>query len=201
MTRSSAQRACRLLAILAGLYVIALLTITVSGFGEQDEPVDCILVPGARVESTGEPGPSLRGRLERALTLYKAGRAKGIVCTGGRGESGPVESLAARDYLVARGVPVESIALEEMSHTTWENFVFAEPEMRRRKWRRCLVVTDPFHMRRCLWMATELGLQARSAPSFTGPAWRPGGWLYYTTREIGAWLKYGAERARRSWDD
>lgn len=202
MSRSPAQRARRLLAVLAALYAVALLVVTGAGVGEQDETVDCILVPGARVDSTGDPGPSLRGRLDRALGLFQAGRAKGIVCTGGRGESGPIESQAARNYLVARGVPVESIVLEEMSHTTWENFVFAEPEMSRRGWRRCLVVTDPFHMRRCLWMAAELKLEAYSAPSFTGPAWRGlGGWLYYTTREIGAWLKYSTARARRNWDD
>lgn len=162
--------------------------------------VDCLFVPGARVDADGTPGASLQARLDTAAELYRSGLAKFVVCTGGRGESGAIEAQAARDYLEALGVPREAFLLEEMSHTTWENFVFALQEMRPKGLRSCLVVTDPFHMRRCLTMAQELGLEAHSAPTFDGPAWRPRGWLYYTTREIGAWLKYCAERARRTVD-
>lgn len=155
-------------------------------------------MPGARVEASGQPGPSLKARLDEALRLYQEGRAKTIVCTGGRGESGPIESEAARDYLVARGVPLPAIVLERMSHTTWENFTFAQQEMQLRGLRTCLVVTDPFHMQRCLWMATEAGLEGYPAPSFNGPAWRrPTSMVYYTTREMLAWVKYGAEHAGR----
>lgn len=192
-----AGRPRRILLAFVALYVVALLVINLSGVYEHRAPVDCLLVPGARVESTGKPGPLLMARLNRAIELYQSGRARGVVCTGGRGESGPIESQSARDYLTSRGIPGEAVLLEEMSHTTWENFVFAKLEMDRRGWRSCLVVTDPFHMRRCRWMAQEVGLQAYAAPTFSGPAWRPRGLLYYSTREGGAWLKYAAERARR----
>lgn len=198
MNLAPARKLRRILFALVALYATALIVINLSGVSEHRAPVDCLLVPGARVESTGHPGPSLQARLDRAVELYLDGRAQGVVCTGGRGESGPVESQAARDYLVSRGVPEEAIVLEEMSHTTWENFVFAKLEMDRKGWKSCLVVTDPFHMRRCRWMAQEIGLQAYAAPTFKGPAWRPRGLVYYSTREGGAWLKYAAERARRA---
>lgn len=162
-----------------------------------DAKADCILVPGARAEANGQPGPSLRGRLDEALRLYQRGRSRTFVCTGGKGESGPIESEVARDYLIARGVPSDAILLERMSHTTWENFAFARPEMERKGLHSCLVVTDPFHIQRCLWMASEAGLEGYPTPSFNGPAWRPGGMLFYTTREMLAWVKYGAERAGR----
>lgn len=154
-------------------------------------------MPGARVEADGTPGPSLRGRLEEALRLYRQGQARVVVCTGGKGESGPIESEVARDYLVQRGVPREAIVLERMSHTTWENFAFARPEMEQKGLHSCLVVTDPFHIQRCLWLASDAGLEAYPSPSFNGPAWRPRGMLYYTTREMLAWVKYAAERAGR----
>lgn len=107
----------------------------------------------------------------------------------------------AREFLAANGVPQHSIVTENMSHTTWENFVFAAQEMRRRGWRSCLVVTDPFHMQRCLTMARELGLEAYPAPSFDGPGWRLGGMLYYTNREMAAWVKYAGESAGRELNE
>ena len=154
-------------------------------------------MPGARVDAQRKPGPSLQARLDRAGQLYHQGRAKFVICTGGRGESGPIEAEAAQEYLLRLGVPKQAIRLEGMSHTTWENFVFAGQEMQRDGLRSCLVVTDPFHMQRCLWMAKEVGLEPLPAPSFGGPAWRFRGLLFYTTREMAAWLKYGAERAGR----
>lgn len=182
------------------VYGAGLLLITASGMRSDLRPVDCLFVPGARVDADGTPGASLQARLDTAAELYRSGLAELVVCTGGRGESGAVEAQAAREYLAAHGVPRRAVLLEEMSHTTWENFVFALQEMKSRSLRSCLVVTDPFHMPRCLTMAQELGIEAYSAPTFQGPAWKPRGWLYYTTREIGAWLKYSAERARRTFD-
>lgn len=183
---------------LVGLYLAWFAAINGAGMRSADSSADCILVPGARVEANGQPGLSLQGRLDQAVTLFQAGRAPRIVCTGGRGESGPIEAEAARDYLVGQGVPPEAILLEGMSHTTWENFVFATQEMRAHGLRSCLVVTGPFHMQRCLWMARELDLEPRPAPSFRGPAWAPRGMLFYTSREMAAWLKYGADRLGRA---
>jgi uncharacterized SAM-binding protein YcdF (DUF218 family) len=188
--------------ILAGLVVVLawVLLLNAIGASTASGSADCLLVPGARVQSDGQPGPSLRARLDAALIYYGEGRARHLICTGGRGDSGHVEAKAARDYLVARGVPAEAVVLEDMSHTTWENFVFARDEMRRRGWRSCQVVTDPFHMPRCLGMARELALRPTPAPSFGGPGWRrPGSNFYYSAREVAAWAKYLGERAGRFW--
>lgn len=155
------------------------------------QKVDCILVLGSRAEADGTPGESLRGRMDRAIELYQAGWAQSIFCTGGRGESGTVESEVARDYAVRRGVPVSALVCESQSHNTRENYAFAAPLMQRRGWKRCLVVTDPFHEPRALALAADYGLVAYPAPSFTGPASvRLGSRLFYTIRESFSWLKY-----------
>lgn len=187
---------------LAALYLVWFTALNVGGAVLSDRSADCLLVPGARVLPDGQPGPSLKGRLDAASTYFRQGRARKVICTGGRGDSGHLEAEAARDYLVAQGVPRQAILLEDMSHTTWENFVFARDQMRRNGWTSCLVVTDPFHMQRCLLMARELGLQPLSAPSFSGPGWRkPASMLFYTTRELAAWAKYFGERWGRAWGD
>lgn len=185
-------------ALLLTLYLGLFAALNCGGSRAQEERADFIIVPGARVQKDGQPGPSLHGRLEHAAELYKKGLASHIVCTGGRGDSGHLEAEASRDFLVDRGVPAEAVVLEDMSHTTWENFAFAVDETGPRGWTTCLVVTDPFHMLRCLAMAREVGLQPLAAPAFGGPGWkRPGSMVYYTTREMAAWVKYLGEAAGR----
>jgi nicotinamide mononucleotide transporter len=161
---------------------------------------DCIIVPGARVLPDRTLGPSVQGRVDHALELYRQGWAPALIFTGGQGASGPVEAECARDYAVAHGVPAEACFLENQSHTTVENFFYAREVMRAHGWRSCLVVTDPFHTRRSVTIARRFGLDAHPAPSFLGPAWRrPGTFVYYTTREVFSWLKFGLEQL--NWRD
>ncbi len=194
-----ALRIRRVLGVLAATYLIWFALITVLGLRTDLTRVDCIIIPGARVHANGEPGDSLTGRLDRALELYREGYSERLLCTGGLGRSGVIEAEAARDYLTERGVPTSSILLEGRSHTTWENLWYAREEMEQNNLNSCLVVTDPFHTQRAIWMARELGLEARPAPSFTGPGWATWpGFIGYTTREMVAWVKYGLERASRT---
>lgn len=186
------------IAILLAVYTIWFAAINILGSQQSLQNTDFIVVPGARVDSDGRPGLSLQSRLDRAAELYRQGWAKMIFCTGGRGDSGAVEAEAARDYLMLQGVPAEAFRLEAMSHTTWENFYFASQELQGDSARSCLVVTDPFHMQRCLWIASEVGLKPYPAPSFEGPGWKPRGMLFYTSREMAAWVKYAAQRAGRA---
>lgn len=174
--------------------------ITWSGLETHLQKVDCLIVPGARVESDGTLGPSIQARMDRALELYRQGWAPVMLFTGGQGASGPVEAECARAYAVAHGVPAEACFLENRSHNTLQNFLYAREVMREHGWRSCLVTTDPFHSKRAVTIARSLGLEAYPAPTYLGPSWRrPGPFLYYTTREVGSWLKYGAEQL--FWQD
>lgn len=169
--------------------------ITWAGCETRLRPADCIVVLGARSLADGTPGPSLQGRCERALELWREGWAPVLLFTGGRGEMGTVEGEVGAAWARARGVPAEALLIEDQSHTTRENLEFAARLMRERGWSRCLVVTDPFHIPRGLALAEDAGLQADPAPTFAGPAWRKWGtWAWYTFRETFAWLKYGWQR-------
>lgn len=169
--------------------------ITWAGCETRLRPADCIVVLGAKAHADGTPGPSLRGRCERGVELWRAGWAPVLLFTGGRGATGTVEGEVGAAWAAARGVPREALAIEGESRTTAENLRFAARIMRGRGWRRCLVVTDPFHIPRALALARDAGLEADPAPTYYGPAWqRWGPWAYYTVRETLAWVKYGWQR-------
>jgi uncharacterized SAM-binding protein YcdF (DUF218 family) len=182
-----------------GLVVLALvayssflLWLTWAGKRQDLVHVDCIIVPGARALANGSPGASLEARISHAVELWKGGWAPNLLTTGGRGGSGAIESQVSRRWAELHGVPDAAIAEENQSHTTWQNFIYARDVMRAHGWKSCLISTDPFHEPRCLLIARDLGLEAHAAPTFTGPGWKQtGSWLFYSTRELAAYAKYG----------
>ena len=129
---------------------------------------DAAVVPGAAVW-TDRPTPVLAARLDHAAALYRTGRVRLVVTTGGRAEGDRVsEGAAARAYLVGRGVPAGAVRADTLSRSTAENFraaarLLAGPG----GYRRVAVVTDPLHSRRAVTLARAAGLDAYPAPTPT----------------------------------
>jgi len=127
---------------------------------------DAAIVLGNAVRADGRPGPVLEGRLEHAVALYRAGRVKTIIFTGGvRYAPGVTESTAARDYALERGVRADDAYIETVSQTTWQNLREARKLVREYGLGRVLIVSDPLHMRRAMTMARDLGLDAHPSPT------------------------------------
>lgn len=174
-----------------GLFLVG--WITWVGDHAQAHTADCIIVPGAAVDSQGRPGRMLAARIDNAIRLYREGWASAIIFTGGVGESGPIESEAARRVAIRLGVPAEHLFSETESHSTYENFLHARAIMRAHEWRSCLVSTDPFHVLRCLIIARALGMEAWGAPAFDSP-----GYTQFDVR-FGYTLRECAGMARFLW--
>ena len=60
-----------------------------------------------------------------------------------------------------------AIEVENRSTTTWENMLFARTIMEGNHWRSCLISTDPYHERRSVMMAREMGMDAAPSPTPT----------------------------------
>lgn len=162
---------------LALLCVSLLVTIVVTagllvawcaGLGLEEPParVDAAVVLGAAVWPGGVPSPVLARRARRAAELFREGRVRGVVTTGGVGRTQPSEGEATRRYLVGEEhVAPEAIEVESSSHTTHENLHLARPLLERRGWRTVLVVTDGYHLARAVAIARDLGLRAWGVPA------------------------------------
>jgi SanA protein len=119
---------------------------------------DCILVPGARISSTGEPYPMLVDRLAVAVELFRLGRAPRIVVSGrGGGGRASDEVAAMRRWLQARGVAAAAIQDDPLGLRTIDSL------------RRCravyhhvsaIVVSNDFHVPRMVFLGRYHGLQA-----------------------------------------
>lgn len=132
-----------------------------------DLHADAAVVLGAAVWGN-ELSPVFRERVNHAIHLYRNGRVRKLIFTGGKGSPGePAESSAAREYARRSGVQADDILTEESSHTTYENILYAKRVADAHGLKSVLVVSDPLHMKRAVVMAGDLGLAAYPSPTPT----------------------------------
>ena len=130
-----------------------------------DATADAAVVLGAAVW-TSQVSPVFRERINHGIELYQKRKVHKLIFTGGQGNPGePTESSAARQYALQRGVPAADILIEEKSHTTYENILYAKELADTHGIKKVLVVSDPLHMKRALAMASDVGLAAEPSPT------------------------------------
>jgi len=130
-----------------------------------DGPADAAVVLGAAVW-TRDPSPVFKERINHAIDLYRKGRVRKLIFTGGQGNPGePTEASAARDYALQSGLPASDILIEDKSHTTYENILNAKQLADTHGLRTVLIVSDPLHMKRAMTMARDVGLEAHPSPT------------------------------------
>lgn len=161
-------------------------------FSQKDEdcPAEAAIVLGAGV--FGErPSPVLRERINHAIALYREGRVKTIIFTGGQSSPEAMsEAAVSRTYALERGVPDSAILLEESSTTTRENLRNTQQIAAANGLDSFLIVSTPYHMRRAMSIADKLGLDACSSPTRT-TQWLNGFTQFHAfAREVVAYLIY-----------
>ncbi|HKS45999.1 MAG TPA: YdcF family protein [Amycolatopsis sp.] len=152
---------------------------------------DVIVVLGA-AQYNGEPSPIFEARLRKAKQLYQAGVAKTIVTTGGsRTGDRYTEASAGAGWLVRAGVPQTStLAVGEGSDTLGSLRAVAG-EVLARGWHTAVLVSDPWHSLRARTMADDVGLDAWTSPTHSGPVVQTRQTQFmYIYRETGALLFY-----------
>lgn len=93
------------------------------------------------------------------------------------------------------GIPPEALVLDKEARSTWESLWRARDIMQEKGWDTALIVSDPFHMRRSLLIAEDIGLAAYASPALHSPTYTvlPRR-IYYTSREVLALWWYLLQR-------
>ena len=100
-------------------------------------------------------------RYWHAARLFKAGKAKKVIISGGRSPGrgpGMTEAAAGRLFLIDLGVPDEFIVLEQQSLTTRGNAVHVAELLNQYDLESVLLVTSALHMRRSMAAFQAVGL-------------------------------------------
>lgn len=123
-----------------------------------DAPVRPVaLVLGARLDPLGRPTLLLEARLETALALVRAARAERLLLSGLADE---VEAM--RRWALEHGLGSQTLLLDRHGTRTVVSLLNARATVRDAP---LLVVTNPFHVPRTLWLARRMGLDALGVPA------------------------------------
>jgi len=155
--------------VLAIVLTIVITAVRIYTYGDYsvDISADAAVVLGAAVWSTNV-SPVFRERINHAIELYRQGKVRKLIFTGGQGNSNePTEAAAARAYALANGIPSQDILVEQKSHTTYENIVYAKQLADSNNIKKVLLVSDPMHMKRAMTIALDVGLDASPSPTQT----------------------------------
>ena len=171
---------------------------------------DAAVVLGAAAWGN-KPSPVYRERINEAIALYKQGRVRWIIFTGGSPQPGyPTEAEVGRRYSIVYGIPRSAILVDIESRNTWQNLARARDLMGPVGIRSVLLVSDPLHMKRAIAMACDLGIQALPAPTLSSRfiSWITWGrflwretWLYIHYEAFGPRLQMAAELSSRQEGD
>ena len=161
---------CAVLLVLIVMYfAVSLFQVWSTGQSHHQGSVDAIVVMGA-AQYDGRPSPQLQARLDHVVELWNQGVAPTVIVTGGNQPGDRfTEAESSTNYLVEQGVPAAVILAEDTGHSSWESLQNVVALARERGITRILLVSDPYHTLRVRLMAEELGFQAYTSSTQTGP--------------------------------
>jgi len=192
--RRVAARGALLLLVVLSTFIIGYLcslTLRISRASKGDEvrPADVIVVMGA-AEYRGHPSPVFKLRLDHAVILYEQHLAPYIMTTGGPGgDPSFTEGGVGRSYLIDRGVPAESVIVENEGESTAWSLSAATEILRRMGLRSCIIVSDGYHIFRVKRILQQQGFTVYGSPRQAGDTSVPVEWWQYFRQAVayGLW--------------
>ena len=160
------------------LVVVALIVLVTAGWAayvvhninlvageDQAQSADAIAVFGA-AEYNGRPSPIYHARLDHAVALYRKEIAPIVITLGGGSDrdSGKTEGGVGRDYLLANGIPFDSIIAETHSIDTSEQVSLLAAIARQHHLHHIVVVSDGTHLFRIRELCQDAGLDVSTSP-------------------------------------
>ena len=129
------------------------------------EKADCIVVFAGGVGESGQVGQGYEERVKYAVDFYKKGYAKNLIFSSGYMYIYK-EPLIMKALAVSLGVPESVIILESESRNTYENVKFTFNLLNKYGYKKILLVSSPYHMRRTSLVFKKIakGLEVRYMP-------------------------------------
>lgn len=123
---------------------------------------DAILVLGAYVSPSGAVSTMLNDRLTVGYELYEQGKAPKLLVSGDHGRKDYDEVNSMKNFLKNKGVPSGNIFMDHAGFSTYESMYRARDIFKVQK---VIIVTQEYHLKRAVFVARELGLDAYGVAS------------------------------------
>lgn len=156
------------LSTVAGLtfaaYLLGILFVFSQFGGNARFPGDCALVFGSAVRRGSAAGPGIERRIEAAARLWKEGKVRRLILTGGVGEGNALsEARVMQNEALRLGIAPEALRMEEGATSTWQNLAFAQPFLM--ECDTIVAVSDRYHLARIRLTALRQGIALTLSPA------------------------------------
>lgn len=153
------------------------------GLIDGGKSADVAVVLGNKVNTDGTLSPRLLARTEHAGKLYREGRVKHIIVSGGFGVEGYYEATAMKEYLIRSGIPEEVITADDQGFNTEATVTNVLKMREERGFESVIVVSQYFHIMRTktYFLGNNLLGVYGSAPKYFEPRD-----IYSIIREVAA---------------
>lgn len=149
------------------LYSSTAVSIVLYAQNDQTQKADVAIILGA-VAYNGTPSPVFLERIRHGVSLYQDATVNSLIMTGGKQEGDLYsEAMSAKITAIEQGVFEKDIYIEEISTITLENLQQAKIIMDEQHFKTALIVSDPLHMKRAMFLAKAVGIEAYSSPTLT----------------------------------
>ena len=142
------------------------------------------MILGNKVNKDGTLSKRLEMRLKTGVQLFKAGRVKRILVSGGLGKEGFYEGDKMKEFLVAHAVPDSVIIVDNLGNNTRATVENALALRKQIHFKSVIVVSQYFHVSRTKKLFRDKGFKNISSASPEYFEWRD---IYAIIREFPAY--------------
>ncbi|MGY6241136.1 YdcF family protein (plasmid) [Burkholderia ambifaria] len=148
----------RVLAAFACLWIVAAVVLVGAGMRMPSEPADVAVIFGNALDDHGAPKPLLAARLDVGVRCYREGQCPAFLVSGAIDGPGLNEATAMRDYLVARGVPADRIAVDDQGDNTLATAQHTRAYLQAHRMSRVLIISQYYHLARARLAFERVGI-------------------------------------------
>ncbi|AWH84124.1 YdcF family protein [Flavobacterium album] len=147
------------LCLVIGWFLIHSACIIADGLQDEGKTADAAVILGTTVNEDGTLSERLRQRVACGLELYKAGRVKYIIVSGGLGKEGFYEGDKMKEYLVQDGVPANRIVTDNQGYNTRDTAKNVRKLKDSLKLKSLIAVSQYFHVTRTKMLLRKQGFK------------------------------------------
>jgi vancomycin permeability regulator SanA len=177
----------RIVLVIVAVVALGAVALATAGLVAAPKPADVAIVFGNKVLPTGEPSARLKARLDTARDLFRSGKVRCVIVSGGTGVEGFDESAVMKAYLIASGLPDDAVLADRLGNNTAQTCANARVLMSTHGLNRANVVTQYFHIPRATVACRRAGIHVVGA---IAPRFFEARDLYSLAREVIAFPVY-----------
>jgi vancomycin permeability regulator SanA len=158
LPRRLARIALRVVLLGVAWFLIHTGVVCYVGYADDTRPCDVGVVLGNFVALDGTPGLVVKGRLDRAVELYRAGAFAHVIVSGATAPGGYDEARGMKRYLIEHGIPADTILADPHGTNTYLTALNTRAALREHGWSSPMVISQYYHVLRCRLAFHRMGI-------------------------------------------